>query len=99
MRKAIEFARKHTTISDTEEQVIFLVKDTVLLDSCQAWKKNNTDDMFDVTVGLFDGTETCELVGACILFEISIIPRSNIGLYRDDGLVTVYENLQKNRES
>ena len=37
-----------------------------------------------------DGVETCELVGAYILSEIvKIIPRENIGLYRDDGLAIV----------
>ena len=41
-------------------------------------------------MGSYDGAETCELVGTYILSEITkIIPRENIGLYRDDGLAII----------
>jgi len=96
MKKAIEFARKHTTISDKEEQVIHRAKDTLLFHNGQAWKKIHTDDLFDVTMGSFDGAETCEMVGAYILSEIgTIIPSSNIGLYRDGRLAIVHESPRK----
>ena len=43
--------------------------------------------MFDITMGSYDGAETCELVGLYLLHKLSsIIPSSEIGLYRDDGL-------------
>ena len=29
----------------------------------QPWKKKNAEDCFDVTMGSYDGTEICELVG------------------------------------
>ena len=46
-------------------------------------------------MGSYDGAETCELVGAYILSEISkIIPKENIGLYRDDGLAIVNKPAQ-----
>ena len=46
--------------------------------------------LFDVTMGSFDGTETCELVGLYLLSKLSqILPTSKIGLYRDDGLLLV----------
>ena len=55
------------------------------------WLKTDADDLFDVTMGSYDGTETCELVGTYILSEINnIIPKVNIGLYRDDGLANVH---------
>ena len=53
-------------------------------------------------MGSYDGTETCELVGAYILSEITkIIPREYIGLYRDGGLAltnkppTIAERIKK----
>ena len=38
-------------------------------------------------MGSFHGTETCELVGLCIKSKLeNKIPKSNFGLYQDDGL-------------
>ena len=49
--------------------------------------KANLQGMFNV-MGSFDGAETCELVGRYILNIInSVIPKENISVYRDDGLV------------
>jgi len=39
-----------------------------------------------VTIGGYDGTETCELVGAYILNLITLKHGKSFGLYRDDGL-------------
>ena len=65
---------------------------TLLFHDNQTWQKANADDLFDVTMGSYDGAETCELVGSYILSEISaIIPRDNIGLYRDDGLAIIHK--------
>ena len=41
-------------------------------------------DLFDVTMGSYDGAETCELVGTYIP---SAINNMIIGLYRDDGFI------------
>ena len=41
---------------------------------------------FDVTMGSFDGAETCELVGSYLLSHLPTAYRNDIGLYRDDGL-------------
>ncbi len=55
-------------------------------------------------MGSYDGAETCQLVGAYILSEITNIAglqKENIGLYRDDGLAVINkppraaENLKK----
>ena len=38
-------------------------------------------------MGSHDGAEVCELAGAFLLNNLShIIDKSNVGLYRDDGL-------------
>ena len=49
-------------------------------------------DIFDVAMGAYDGAEVCELVGTFLLEKISeICNKSNIGLYRDDGL-SIFRN-------
>ena len=53
--------------------------------------KAKSQDLFDVTMGSYDGAETCELVGIYILDKLSdIIPKDQIGLYRDDGLSIIH---------
>ena len=42
---------------------------------------------FDVTMGSFDGAETCELVGLFLLSQLTHLD-VNVGLYRDDGPAT-----------
>ena len=41
---------------------------------------------FDVTMGSYDGAETCELVGCYLLSQLQSQRGIKIGLYRDDGL-------------
>ena len=43
--------------------------------------------MFDVTMGSYDGAETCELIGLYMLSLIKPILNDKVGLYRDDGLI------------
>lgn len=43
----------------------------------------DSPDLFDVTMGSYDGDETCELVGSYILAEIrNLIPKENIVVSR-----------------
>ena len=42
--------------------------------------------MFDVTMGSYDGAETCELIGAYMLSLMASKLKNEVGLYRDDGL-------------
>ena len=54
----------------------------------RSWFKRNGNAMFDVTMGSYDGAEVCELVGIFILNILAkLFGKSNVGLYRDDGLV------------
>ena len=44
---------------------------------------------FDVTLGPYDGTEVCELVGKFLLDKISVkYDKNSISLYRDDTTLT-----------
>ena len=50
----------------------------------QPWQKKG-DTTVNVTMGSFDGPETCELVGSFLLSHLRN-PNINMRLYRDDGL-------------
>ena len=56
----------------------------------EAWKKNNSDNCFDVTMGSYNGAEVCGLVGTLVLSTLAnSILKGNSVLYRDDGLILV----------
>ena len=86
--KALSFAKKHTRIDEKEIRTILHCRKSLLFFKNEAWKKSETESCFDVTMGSFDGAEICELVGIYILTHLSkIVPKKNVGLYRDDGLL------------
>ena len=60
-------------------------KQSLLYNDQTAWCKKNSN--FDVTMGSFDGAETCELVGLYMLSQLEKLG-INIGLYRGNGLAT-----------
>ena len=80
---ALSFASRHTTISDKEIEIIKHTKKTLLFHNKTPWTKKNST--FDVTMGSYDGAETCELVGLFLLSKVEHL-HINCGLYRDDGL-------------
>ena len=62
-------------------------KKTLLFHEAVPWFKRLDNKDFDVPMGSYDGAEVCKLVGPLLLNNLSqIIDKSNIGLYRDDGL-------------
>ena len=68
---------------------------TILFDGQNIWcKKGN--NMFDVSMGSYDGSEVCELIGLYLLYLITdreaIIKCEDTALYRDDGLVAIEGN-------
>ena len=50
------------------------------------WGKTESEDLFDVTMGSWDGAETCEIVGSYMLSLIREKHGDNVALYCDDGL-------------
>ena len=82
--KAIEFATAYDTISAQEKHIIIQAKKSMLYNNDTPWCKK-TNPNFDVTMGSFDGAETCELIGLYILSQLQDLD-INVGLYRDDGL-------------
>lgn len=89
MNKALNFAAKFTNISMNDRKVILHAKKTFLVHHNELWKKKN-NNQFDVTMGSYDGAESCELVGLYLLSELKEeIKCGNFGLYRDDGLAVI----------
>ena len=85
---ALGFVSKYVTISDDEKHIIHQAKSSLLYNSGEPWSKKTSSHMFDVTMGSYDGAESCELVGAYLLHNIQekFGNTCNFGLYRDDGL-------------
>ena len=90
--KALDFASLHTTITPEHRHIITHAKSALLFHNDNTWTKSNTDSTFDVTMGSFDGAETCELIGTYLLSLLPDNIRHNIGLYRDDGLAICKES-------
>ena len=86
LKKAINFACKYTNISDLEKWTILQASQSFLCNKDDTWVKKNSNT-FDITMGGYHGAEVCELVGLFLLSQLAeVIPKSSIGLYRDDGL-------------
>ena len=89
LRKAMHFARDHTTITGQEEEVIWHARKSLLFGEGSTWLKRD-GRQFDVTMGSYDGAEICELVGLYMLDLLSnVFNKELIGLYRDDGLAAL----------
>ena len=84
--KALDFASQFDTITQEERDIITHAKRSFLHSDESTWGKTEAEDLFDVTMGSWDGAETCELVGSYNLCIIKEKNGNNIGLYRDDGL-------------
>ena len=95
LKKALEFASQYDIITKQESDIILQAKKSLLFNKETPWCKRNTKSQFDVTMGSFDGAETCELIGLFILSELKPKYGSCVGLYRDDGLAAFNETPKK----
>ena len=95
LSRALDFASNHVSISTDDHQTILHAKQSLLFNNGNPWQKRNSNTLFDVTMGSYDGAETCELVGCYLLSQLKQIPDIDIGLYRDDGLAVLNQNPQK----
>ena len=89
LKNSLDWALQYVDISNDERKIIMTAKNTLLYSKNIPWCKKNSADSFDVTMGSFDGAETCELVGLYLLFQLKKL-ELNLGLYRDDGLGISY---------
>ena len=89
LNQALDFAGQYVAVSPQDREVILHARKSMLFGQGKEWMKKGTG-LFDVTMGCFDGAEVCQLVGALVLATLSkAVPSSDIGLYRDDGLVAL----------
>ena len=84
LSKALTWASTMVDISEEEKELFVHTKKSLLWDGKSAWVKKGAS-LFDVTMGSFDGAETCDIVGLFLLSELSKLPIT-VGLYRDDVL-------------
>ena len=85
LNKALDFASAYDDITNDERDIIIHAKNSLLSHKQVSWQKKGPTT-FDVTMGSYDGAETCELVGSFLLSQLQKKLGQNIGLYRDDGL-------------
>ena len=67
--KALDFAAKSSTITEVERNIIIHAKRTALISRGETWSKKGGGH-FDITMGAFDGAESCELVTAFLLTQL-----------------------------
>ena len=92
LNDAIEFADQHTEILEKDKAIINHARKSLLFYNGKPWMKKDSD-LFDVSMGAYDGAEVCELVGIFLQYLVSQhYNKNNIGLYRDDGLA-VFKNV------
>ena len=82
--RALDWASEVVPISQEDRQLYHQTKDSLLFDRGTVWVKKG-DKSFDVSMGSWDGAETCDLVGLFLLSQLKHLPVT-IGLYRDDAL-------------
>jgi len=75
LNRALDFASDHVTISIDDRHTIVNAKHSPLFNNGQPWEKKNLNTLFDVTMGSYDGAETCELVGCYLLAQLQQIPK------------------------
>ena len=64
--KAINFAEKLVNIANEDKVIIKHARKSLLYNTSEPWMKKDSG-LFDVTMGAYDGTEVCELVGTFLL--------------------------------
>ena len=79
--RALDFASDYIDIKTDERMIIKHTKKTTLYSNNMLWRKIRSD--FDATMGCFDGTEICDLVGLFLLSQLTHLD-VNVGLYKDD---------------
>ena len=96
LQNSITFAANYTHISDEMKHTIFQAANSFLCSENSTWIKKN-GGTFDITMGSFHGAEVCDLVGLYLLSQlVQVLPKNQIGLYRDDGLAVSSASRRQN---
>ena len=68
----------------------------------KTWEKINSKNLFNISMGSFNGAEICDLVGLFLLNEINksnIFNHNEFGLYRDDGMAVIRSKSPRTAEN
>ena len=84
LTEALNWAGNYIEISDRDKIIIFQSKKSFIYRNGEPWNKTVNPDC-DITMGSYDGAETCDIVGLFFLSKLQNFD-IDIGLYRDDGL-------------
>ena len=85
LKEALDSANNYINIPENDKKIINHARKSLLFNKQKTCIKKN--GLFDVTMGAYDRTEVCELVGSFLLYALSLkYNKTNIGLHRDDGL-------------
>ena len=95
LKKLINYAKSFTAIEENCISAIKLACKSLLFNKDGTWIKKSDNELFDVTMGSFDGTEIWELVGLYLLNKLSkLLWDDNVGLYRDKmrkNIIAIFE--------
>ena len=95
LKKLINYVKSFTAIEENCISAIKLACKSLLFSKDGTWIKKSDNELFDVTMGSFDGTEIWELVGLYLLNKLSKLLRDdNVGLYRDKmrkNIIAIFE--------
>ena len=86
LNDALDFAANYANITDDERHIITHTKKSCLFGSGEQWCKKSSFNFFDITMGSYEGAETCELIGCFLLHQVTTKHGNNLGPYRDDDL-------------
>ena len=89
MKEALDFTNSSINLPENDKEIINHARKSWLFNKQQTWIKEDSG-LFDVTMGAYDGVEVCEPVSSFLLYALSMkYNKTNIGLYRDDGLAVL----------
>ena len=71
LEDVIIFAKQHIEIVEKDLRIIRHCRKSLLYHEDIAWKKKESDNCFDVTMGSNDGAEICEFTGIYILSQLA----------------------------
>ena len=90
LKKSINHAKWFTKVQENGISAIKPARKSLLFSKDGTWIKKIGNELFDVTMGRFDGAETCKLVGLYLLNKwFKLLGNDNVGFYSDDGLSAI----------
>jgi len=75
----LQFAETLTTINEKDKEIIHYAHKSLPFNNKEPWIKKG-GNLFDVTMGAYDGAKICELVGCFLLSNIASKYNKHIGL-------------------